>query len=102
MFVLTTLSIFALCAQFDLMLRIDPCASIHDLRWDISGRLSPIGPTCFLDLKQDVTPFTLLLGLGVWVDLGPPQPPYCEGVLRPLGMVAHPTLREVGSTCFLW
>ena len=63
-FVLTTLCMFALCAQVDLMLRMDPCVSIHDLRWDISGKLSPIDPTCFLDSNQNVTPFPPSVGSG--------------------------------------
>ena len=65
MFVLTTLCIFALCAQLDLMLRIDPCVSIHDLRWDSSGNLSPIDCTCFPDSKPDVTPFPPSVGSGI-------------------------------------
>ena len=64
MFVLTTLSIFALCAQWDPMLRIDPCVTIHDLRWDIPGKLSPIDPTWFLDWKLHVTPFPPSVGSG--------------------------------------
>ena len=44
-FVLTTFCIFVLPAQFDLMLRIDPCVWIHDLRWYISGKLSGRNPT---------------------------------------------------------
>ena len=62
MFVLTTLCSFALCAQFDLMLRMDPCVSIHDLRCDISGKLSPIDPTCFLDSNLNVTPLSPSVG----------------------------------------
>ena len=64
MFVLTTLCIVAWCAQFDPMLRIDSCVSIHELRWDISGRLPPLDPKWFLDLKLDVKPFSSSVGSG--------------------------------------
>ena len=79
MFLLTTLCIFALCAQFDLMLRIDPCVSIPDLRWNISGKLSPIDPTCFLDLKLDVTPFPPSVGSGSLGRFGASETPLLRG-----------------------
>ena len=80
-FVPTTLCIFALPAQFDLTLRIDPCVSIHDLRWDISGKLSPIDPTCFLDSKLDVTPFPPSVGSGTLGRFGASKNPlqWCGG-----------------------
>ena len=79
MFVLTTLCIFALCAQFDPMLRIDPCVSIHDLRWDISGKLPPIDPKCVLDSKLDVTPFAPSVGSGSLGGFGASKNPLLQG-----------------------
>ena len=92
MFVLTTLCIFALCAQFDPMHRIDPYGSIHDPRWDTSGKMSPIDCLYLLDTTLEVTPIPPCIVIGSLGSTWGLNTLYWEVILSPLGMDAPPTL----------